>query len=146
MIFFYIEDKHSTAKKIKELFHGQTFYGNKLEVKTMGHRAKIWVGRLCPAVSNEYLQQAFETFGKVQRARVVAGSNGESAKWGFIEFDDPESAQKAVQTCDDSNHITIKSLFLFADKEVRFWFKGYGRKLNKSAFWSTLRIYYCDLY
>jgi len=111
-------DKHSTAKKIKELFHGQTFYGNKLEVKTMGHRAKVWVGRLCPAVSNEYLQQAFETFGKVQRARVVAGSSGESANWGFIEFVDPESAQKAVQTCEDHCFMLTRS---GPPVQVEFW-------------------------
>lgn len=111
-------DYPETAIKIKELFHGQTFYGNTLEVKIMGHHAKIWVGRLCPAVSNEYLRKAFETFGKVLRARVVATAGGKSCKWGFVEFADPQSAQSAVQTCDENCFMLTRS---GPPVQVEFW-------------------------
>lgn len=111
-------DFHETANKIQELFHGQLLYGVTLEVKIMGHRAKIWVGRLCPAVSNEYLKRAFETFGNVQRACVVANSGGKSSKWGFVEFEDPSSAQKAVQTCDENCFMLTRS---GPPVQVEFW-------------------------
>lgn len=106
------------ARKLRELYHGQTLNGKILEVKIMGHRAKVWVGRLCPAVSNEYLKRAFETFGAVERARVVTTQGGKSKTWGFVEFEDTTSARKAVDTCDDKCFMLTRS---GPPVEVRFW-------------------------
>jgi len=125
--FFVIENEelgivdvssNKIARKLQELYHGQNLYGKNLEVKIMGHRAKIWVGRLCPAVSNEYLKRAFETFGAVERARVVATQGGKSKTWGFVEFEDTSSARKAVETCDTECFMLTRS---GPPVDVRFW-------------------------
>merc|ERR1719204_2697535 len=62
------------------------------------HKAKIWVGNLDKAVSNELLYRAFESFGQVARA-IVACLNGKSQGWGFVEFYEKKSALDAVDRC-----------------------------------------------
>lgn len=57
----------------------------------------IYVGNLAYSTSDETLKSAFEQFGEVTSARVVTDRmTGRSKGFGFVEMQDREQAQAAI--------------------------------------------------
>jgi RNA recognition motif-containing protein len=57
----------------------------------------IYVGNLSKDVSEEELRQAFEAFGEVTSANVIADKHsGESRGFGFVEMSGKTEAQSAI--------------------------------------------------
>ena len=60
--------------------------------------AKIYVGGLPYATTDEELSNLFSTHGTVQSARVITDKfTGKSRGFGFVEMGSDEEAQKAIQ-------------------------------------------------
>ena len=60
--------------------------------------AKIYVGGLPYATTDEELSNLFSTHGTVQSARVITDKfTGKSRGFGFVEMGSNEEAQKAIQ-------------------------------------------------
>jgi RNA recognition motif-containing protein len=60
--------------------------------------AKIYVGGLPYATTDEELSQLFSIHGTVQSARVITDKfTGKSRGFGFVEMGSDEEAQKAIQ-------------------------------------------------
>lgn len=60
---------------------------------------RVFVGNLNYAITEETLTELFGQVGKVVSARIVKDQrSGKSKGFGFIEFETPENAQKAVET------------------------------------------------
>ena len=64
---------------------------------------KLFVGGLSWNTNNEGLREAFERFGAVEDARVIVERDtGRSRGFGFVTFDEDESAMKAMSEMDGS--------------------------------------------
>lgn len=62
---------------------------------------KLFVGGLAWATDDHSLRSAFEQFGEVAEANVVADrETGRSRGFGFVTFQDPEAAKKAISAMD----------------------------------------------
>jgi len=60
--------------------------------------AKIYVGGLPYATTDEEMSNLFSTHGTVQSARVITDKfTGKSRGFGFVEMGSDEEAQKAIQ-------------------------------------------------
>lgn len=74
---------------------------------------KVLIRNLDRETTEQELQKAFETFGKVQSCDIVKDSNsGLSKGFGFVEMPKPGDAKAAVKTLNDSmlgaNKIRVK--------------------------------------
>ena len=63
---------------------------------------KIFVGNLSWNATEEALKEIFEEFGAVISIRIVTDPyTGRSKGFGFVEFDNEESASKAIEKLDN---------------------------------------------
>ncbi|MGS2720009.1 RNA recognition motif domain-containing protein [Paraglaciecola aestuariivivens] len=73
---------------------------------------KILIRNLDRETTEQELQQAFETYGKVQSCSIVKETNGLSKGFGFVEIPKPGEAKAAVKNLNDSqlgaNKIRVK--------------------------------------
>jgi RNA recognition motif-containing protein len=64
---------------------------------------RIFVGNLSLLTSDAELALAFQPYGIVKTARVVAdGLTSESRGYGFVEMEDQNEALSAIRSLDDS--------------------------------------------
>ena len=62
---------------------------------------KLYVGNLAFSVTDDELQQAFESFGAISSARVVMDRmSGRSKGFGFVELEDDKAADDAISKMD----------------------------------------------
>lgn len=65
---------------------------------------KLFVGGLAWATTDQGLQEAFESFGSIVEAKVITDrETGRSRGFGFVTFNNPESAKEARQALDGSS-------------------------------------------
>ncbi|KAL5417089.1 hypothetical protein PMIN04_007865 [Paraphaeosphaeria minitans] len=73
------------------------------------NKRALYVGGLDPRVTEDVLRQIFETTGHVQSVKIIPDKNAVEAtigvqmsqkgfNYGFVEFDDPAAAERAMQT------------------------------------------------
>lgn len=61
------------------------------------NKSKVYVGNLSWGIDTDQLKQAFEQFGNIVDAIVVTDrQTGRSRGFGFVEFEEEEAAQKAI--------------------------------------------------
>ena len=64
----------------------------------------LYVGGLPYSVTDEQLQELFETHGAVESARVITDRyTGQSRGFGFVEMEAEEAAQDAIEALNGSN-------------------------------------------
>ncbi|XP_013403115.1 polyadenylate-binding protein 4-like [Lingula anatina] len=85
----------------KKVFVGR-FISRKERIEALGDRVKkftnVYVKNFGEDMDDTKLQEMFENYGKVISAKVmVDDSNGKSRGFGFVSFEDPEAAGKAVE-------------------------------------------------
>ncbi|KAL2159596.1 hypothetical protein VTH06DRAFT_2165 [Thermothelomyces fergusii] len=62
------------------------------------NKRALYVGGLDPRVTEEVLRQIFETTGHVQSVKIIPDKNAKGYNYGFVEYDDPGAAERAMQT------------------------------------------------
>ena len=63
--------------------------------------ARLYVGNLSYDIDEEGLKEAFEAFGAVTSVRIILDRySGKSRGFGFIEMENAEAAQKAMEELD----------------------------------------------
>jgi nucleolysin TIA-1/TIAR len=62
------------------------------------NKRALYVGGLDPRVTEDVLRQIFETTGHVQNVKIIPDKNAKGYNYGFVEYDDPGSAQRAMET------------------------------------------------
>ncbi|XP_038905827.1 polyadenylate-binding protein 7 [Benincasa hispida] len=62
----------------------------------------LYVKNLDPEIGEEHLQEKFSEFGKISSMIVSRDENGVSRGFGFINFDNPDDAKRALETLNGS--------------------------------------------
>jgi RNA recognition motif-containing protein len=66
---------------------------------------RLYVGNLAYTVSSEDLQELFEQYGAVKTAQVLSDrETGRSRGFGFVEMDNDEEADAAIESLDGNDH------------------------------------------
>jgi len=83
----------------KKVFVGR-FMTRRERIDQMGDRAKkftnVYVKNFGEALDDDKLRDLFERVGTVNSCKVMSADDGKSRGFGFVSFDDHETAQKAV--------------------------------------------------
>jgi cold-inducible RNA-binding protein len=91
---------------------------------------KLYVGNLTYGVTNETLEALFTPFGNVRSAQVVMDRDtGRSKGFGFVEMENREEANTAIQNLHEQNHdgrpLTVNEAKPREDRSSR---GSYGRR------------------
>jgi len=62
------------------------------------NKRALYVGGLDPRVTEDVLRQIFETTGHVQNVKIIPDKNAKGYNYGFVEYDDPGAAERAMAT------------------------------------------------
>ncbi|KAK3944247.1 putative nuclear and cytoplasmic polyadenylated RNA-binding protein [Diplogelasinospora grovesii] len=62
------------------------------------NKRALYVGGLDTRVTEDVLRQIFETTGHVQNVKIIPDKNAKGYNYGFVEYDDPGAAERAMQT------------------------------------------------
>lgn len=66
--------------------------------------SKLFVGNLSWSTTDEDLQAHFEQVGRVKSVRIVTDkSSGRSKGFGFVEFENAEDAQRAIEMLNEKD-------------------------------------------
>lgn len=66
---------------------------------------RLYVGNLSYSTTSELLQELFEQFGTVSSAQVLSDrETGRSRGFGFVEMDNDDDADAAIQALDGNDH------------------------------------------
>lgn len=70
--------------------------------KELGEKAKmytnVYLKNFGEELDDEKLREMFSQFGKITSSKVIVGEDGKPKGFGFVAFEDPESAEAAVNT------------------------------------------------
>lgn len=67
---------------------------------------RLYVGNLAYSVASEDLQELFEQFGAVRAAQVLSDrETGRSRGFGFVEMENDQEADAAIENLDGSDHL-----------------------------------------
>lgn len=107
--FVHFETEESAQKAIEKvngmLLEGKKVYVGKFQPRTarlreMGETARrftnVYVKNFADELDKEALEKLFSKYGKITSAAVMVDSDGKSKGFGFVAFENPEDAEKAV--------------------------------------------------
>ncbi|KAL8621067.1 Polyadenylate-binding protein 1A [Nucella lapillus] len=84
----------------KKVYVGR-FIPRKERIMMMGDKMKrfnnVYVKNFGDELNDEKLREIFAQYGKIISAKVMAGDDGKSRGFGFVSFEEPEGAEKAVE-------------------------------------------------
>ncbi|KAG1659636.1 Non-POU domain-containing octamer-binding protein [Nymphon striatum] len=89
------------ADSAKDALDGTKLNNKVLRVRYAAHGAALRVKNLSPHVTNELLEQAFGTFGVVERCIHIVDERGRPIGEGIVEFQRKHSSQIALKKCQD---------------------------------------------
>lgn len=100
----------------KKVFVGR-FVPRKEREKIMGEKSKrftnIYVKNFGEEIdSDEKLKGMFEPYGKVVSCKVMTDDNGKAKGFGFVSFEEPEQAEKAVDDLNGKESSNGKTLYV----------------------------------
>lgn len=97
----------------KKVFVGR-FIPRKERLIQMGDKHRkynnVYIKNFSEDMDDEKLRELFEPYGKIISAKVMYDSNGKSRGFGFVSFEDPECAEKAV-TAMNGNESNVGILY-----------------------------------
>jgi len=99
----------------KKVFVGK-FIPRKEREKELGEKAKrytnVYVKNFGDDFSDESLLDMFEKYGRITSHRVMSKDDGKSRGFGFVAFEDPEAAERAVESLAGKEIIEGKPLYV----------------------------------
>lgn len=90
--------------------------------------ANVFIKNLDSSIDNKALQDTFGAFGTVLSCKVVVDSNGQSKGYGFVQFDQDEAAQKAINRL---NGMLINDKQVYVGYFIRGQERSRGNAANK---------------
>lgn len=99
----------------KKVFVGK-FIPRKEREKELGEKAKqftnVYVKNFGEEFSDDMLREMFETYGRITSHRVMNKEDGKSRGFGFVAFEDPEAAERAVDDLNGKELFEGKPLYV----------------------------------
>ncbi|KAK6618083.1 Polyadenylate-binding protein 1-A [Polyplax serrata] len=99
----------------KKVFVGK-FIPRKEREKELGEKAKrftnVYVKNFGDDFSDDLLREMFEKYGRITSHKVMSKDDGKSRGFGFVAFEDPEAAEKAVAGLNGKEIVEGKPLFV----------------------------------
>ncbi|RZF47231.1 hypothetical protein LSTR_LSTR004940 [Laodelphax striatellus] len=99
----------------KKVFVGK-FIPRKEREKELGEKAKqftnVYVKNFGEEFSDDMLREMFETYGRITSHRVMNKDDGKSRGFGFVAFEDPEAAERAVDDLNGKELFEGKPLYV----------------------------------
>lgn len=99
----------------KKVFVGR-FISRKEREKELGERAKlftnVYVKNLPDDFNDEKLQELFEPYGHITSHKIMFKDDGKSKGFGFVAFEDPEAAERAVEELNGKELSDSKPLYV----------------------------------
>lgn len=97
----------------KKVYVGK-FMSRKERMEQMGDKAKkftnVYIKNFGEDIDDDKLRDMFEVYGKIISAKVMTGDDQRARGFGFVSFEEPEAAERAVddmnnkeRACDDMN-------------------------------------------
>ncbi|GFY44249.1 polyadenylate-binding protein 1 [Trichonephila inaurata madagascariensis] len=84
----------------RKVFVGK-FIPRKEREKLLGEKARrfmnVYIKNFADDLDDDKLREMFEKYGKITSAKVMTDEIGKSKGFGFVSFEDPENAEKAVE-------------------------------------------------
>lgn len=84
----------------KKVFVGR-FMNRRERLEMMGDKMKkfnnVYIKNFGDEIDDEKLREMFEAYGKIISAKVMTGYDGKVKGFGFVSFEEPEAAQRAVE-------------------------------------------------
>ncbi|GFT95244.1 polyadenylate-binding protein 1 [Nephila pilipes] len=84
----------------RKVFVGK-FIPRKEREKLLGEKARrfmnVYIKNFGDDLDDDKLREMFEKYGKITSAKVMTDEMGKSKGFGFVSFEDPENAEKAVE-------------------------------------------------
>lgn len=107
--FVHFETEEAANKSIDKV-NGMLLNGKKVYVgkfiprkereKELGEKAKrftnVYIKNFGDDLDDERLRKMFEEYGRITSHKVMTGDDGKSKGFGFVAFEEPEAAEKAV--------------------------------------------------
>ncbi|CAN1171691.1 Polyadenylate-binding protein 7 [Linum perenne] len=112
----------------------------------------IFVKNLQDFIDNAKLEGIFSKYGKITSCKVMVTEEGKSKGYGFVQFESPESALRAIESVNDTV-VDGKKLYVskFKKKEERFgqeksdeYFNLYFKNLDESVTEEILRAKFSE--
>ncbi|XP_043214453.1 polyadenylate-binding protein 4-like [Amphibalanus amphitrite] len=98
----------------KKVFVGR-FIPRKEREKELGEKARrftnVYVKNFGTELDEQKLREMFEKFGTISSLKVVTGEDGTSKGFGFVSFEEPESAEAAVNEL-NNKELNGKTLYV----------------------------------
>jgi len=99
----------------KKVFVGK-FIPRKEREKELGEKAKlytnVYIKNFPEDFTEEALKDMFEKYGVITSHKVMSRDDGKSRGFGFVAFEDPESAERAVDELNGKELVEGKPLFV----------------------------------
>merc|ERR1719315_321741 len=113
---FAIQETNGMLLFDKKVFVGR-FVPRKEREKELGEKAKkftnVYIRNFGDDLSEEKLTEIFSKFGKITSFKVMSDEGGRNKGFGFVSFEESESAEKAV---DDLNGTEMNGKTLFVGR------------------------------
>ncbi|KAH0536521.1 hypothetical protein FGG08_006617 [Glutinoglossum americanum] len=108
------------------------------------NKRALYVGGLDPRVTEDVLRQIFETTGHVQNVKIIPDKNFQSKgfNYGFVEYDDPGAAERAMQSLNGRRVHQADSQF---EQEIRVNWAYQSNTSNKEDTSNHFHIFVGDL-
>lgn len=92
------QNTSSVPSAIEGILSPTSAGGNVRRAAPEPNKRALYVGGLDPRVTEDVLKQIFETTGHVQNVKIIPDKNSKGYNYGFVEYDDPGAAERAMQT------------------------------------------------
>jgi len=99
----------------KKVFVGK-FIPRKEREKELGEKAKrftnVYVKNFGDDFNDDMLREMFEKYGRITSHKVMSKDDGKSKGFGFVAFEDPEAAERAVEDLNGKELVEGKPLYV----------------------------------
>ena len=98
------EETVLTAKRLQSAENEWLAFEKRIQPQRWSRALNIFVGNLPYSTTGEDLRQAFSAYGEVKSANVIMDRDtGRSRGFGFVEMDNSQEAQAAIQGLNGSD-------------------------------------------
>ncbi|XP_022901142.1 polyadenylate-binding protein 1A isoform X2 [Onthophagus taurus] len=110
-----IEKVNGMLLNCRKVYVGR-FIPRKEREKELGEKAKlftnVYVKNFGEDLTDEELRTMFEKYGRITSYKIMSKDDGKSKGFGFVAFEDPEAAERAVQDLNGKEIVEGKTMYV----------------------------------